>query len=393
MQKNSLMPSKWTDNSLDDPAPNLPCKPPFEALVQKIGWELRPASDRKCSQQEIARMLCSDFNLKPPITGEKIRTFFEMAGIHHDVAPCSGETTFIPNRSMRRWEIYTRPCATFEWSREVWHEVWEILFWRCYHCIPWWKDWAARNGCYRPHAKADEFAYQVLLSPQSVSAQSRKRYYDLYEVANYYSVPTNLAFRALQSYSRFEFPLLFMVLRMDTKPPDQAQISLQGDLFGHTDDRANIVHATVWHTAYKKGLLPQVHELFSAEETENRRALELNFQTLARHCRKGVSLCTEANDPLYRYCKQTEPKSWSVSHVFGLDLTAEVTVITRQSPRCDNEIFLQIMPAGQEASFLENTNKLLTPEELLQGWVNKEWRQAADSLAKGVAKRVAVPGC
>ena len=141
MQKNSLTPNdnEWTDHSLDNPAPNLPCAVLFEALVGKIARELRPGSDRQCNQQEIARMLCSDFNLKPPILGEKIRTFFEMAGIYHDVAPCSGETTFIPNRAMRRWEIYTRPCATYEWSREVWHEVWEILFWRCYYRIPWWK--------------------------------------------------------------------------------------------------------------------------------------------------------------------------------------------------------------------------------------------------------------
>ena len=82
-----------------------------------------------------------------------------------------------------------------------------------------------------------------------------------------------------------------------------------------------------------------------------------------------------------------------MSSIFGLDLTAEVTVITRQSSRCDNEIFLQIMPPKQAAAFLPVSDKTPSTEELIQHITHLEWRQAAQSVKNGTTERPAVPGC
>ena len=108
--------SEWREQTLSNPAVDKPCGEPLEALVTEIGRDLKPGSDCECSLEEIVRRVCRIFKLTPPITGEKIRTFLETARIYHDVAPSGGDTTFFYNQLMSRWEIYTRLCATYEWS-------------------------------------------------------------------------------------------------------------------------------------------------------------------------------------------------------------------------------------------------------------------------------------
>jgi len=247
-----MTPSSRHDHSLDNPAINAPCSPKMEALVGEIGRDLKPGGDHECSLQEIARRVCSTFNLKPPILETKILTFLETADIYQNKAPAAKDTTFVYNRVMSRWEIHTRPCAPNDWSREVWHDVWEILFWRCYYRIPWWREWAAGQNYDKPHDSADRFAYLLLLSPQSVPAQSRKRYYDVYEVAKFYGVPTNFAFQALSSCPKLSHPLLMAAVRLDVAAPTKIQISLDGDLFAQDDRLADPVHAHVYQKTYKR---------------------------------------------------------------------------------------------------------------------------------------------
>jgi len=370
----------WREHSLDDPAENQCCGNRMEALVTEIGRDLKPGQGCECTLEEIVRRVCCAFHLKPPITGEKIRTFLETSAIYHEVAPSVGHTTFLYNRRMSRWEIHTRPCATYEWSREVWHEVWEILFWRCFHRITWWKTWAARHGYNKPHDKADEFAFLLLLSSQSVPAQAKKRHYDLYEVAKYYGVPTNLAFRALQSYPRFSHPVLLAVLRLNVPPPVQTQPSPAKGLFEEYDVPADAVYAEVYHKANRPGPKTIAHEnLQSAQWQYEWRGMKKTFAILSEHLRRGNTLRIASDDPIYGYCRQAEPKHWTVPHLFGADLVTEVSVITRQSPRSSNEIFLQVVPPGNEADFMPGSTGLLDVALRVE---QLEWQRAARSIKK-----------
>lgn len=373
----------WREHSLENPAVNQRCGEPLEALVTEIGRDLNPAGDCGCSLEEIVRRVCRAFKLKPPITGEKIRTFLETANIYHEVVPNAGDTTFLYNQFMCRWEIHTRPCATYEWSRELWHEVWEILFWRCFHRIRWWKDWAVGQGYDKPHDKADEFAFLLLLSPQSVPTQAKKRQYDVYEVAKYYSIPTNLAFRALQSYTRFPHPILMVVLRLGVPPPVPRQPSLEDGLFADDEVPTDAVYARVYQKANKKGLSwGDVAALPHGEWQQDFRAVERSFETLSKHFRKDNILRIAAQDPMYCYCRQENPRSWPVQHVFGVDLPKEVCVITRQSPRCSDEIFLQVVPCGHQDAFLPGDNHLGNLPEVARHMMESEWRQTAKRIRK-----------
>lgn len=375
--------SEWREQTLSNPAENEPCSEKLEKFVKDIAWQLKSGHGDECSQEEIIRRVCNKFNLKPPITGGKIRTFLEESGIYHEVSGNAGDTTFFYNRLMSRWEIHTRPCATYEWSREVWHDVWEILFWRCFHVIPWWKEWAAQKGYLRPHDKADEFAFLLLLSSLSVPAQARKRLYDVYGVADYYTVPTSLAFRALQSYTRFSHPLLMAVLRLDVRPPEPKQSSIGGGLFEEYNAPATSVYAQVYHKVNKPGYeRPGYDAVLDPRWQQEHRDLQQSFKTLSHHLRQKSIVCVSPDDPMYRYCRQAEPRAWVVQHLFGVDLPKEVCVITRQSPRCSNEIFLQVIPCEYEDAFMPDDNDLRNLPEVAQHMMEAEWRQAAQRIKK-----------
>lgn len=381
--------TEWREQSLEHPAENLSCGEKLEKFVREIAWQLKPGYGDECSQEEIARRLCRAFHLKPPITGEKIRTFLEESGIYHEVSENAGDTTFFPNRLMARWEIHTRPCKTYEWSREVWHDVWEILFWRCFHVISWWKTWAAQKGYFRPHDKADEFAYLMLLSSLSVPAQARKRQYNVYGVANYYTVPTNLAFRALQSYTRFSHPLLLAILRLDVGPPVLSQAPVAGCLFEEYNAPTRGVFARVYRKVHKRGYgSPYPDAALDPQWQEEHRNIRQSFETLSQHLRENNIICVSPDDPMYQYCRQEEAKLWKVQHIFGVDLPKEVSVITRQSPRCSNEIFLQVVPCGHEADFLPSDDVLRNAEEAARRIIDVEWQQAAKKITKGSSRKV-----
>ena len=261
--------------------------------------------------------------------------------------------------------------------------MWEILFWRCFHRIRWWKDWAAQKGYDRPHDKADEFAFLLLLSPQSVPAQARKRYYDVYEVAKHYSIPTNLAFRALQSYTHFPHPILMAVLRLGVPPPLPRQPSLEESLFADDDVSTDAVYARVYQKANKRGIQRKADAaLPHCEWQQDFRATERSFEILSKHFRKDNTPRIAAQDPMYCYCRQEDARDWTVQHVFGVDLPKEVCVITRQSPRCSDEIFLQVIPCGYKDAFMPGDSDLRNLPEIAQHMMEAEWRQAAQRIKK-----------
>ena len=367
--------SSRQDHSLDNPATDAPCSRQLEALVGEIGRELRPGGDYECSQEEIARRVCGAFKLKPPILEAKILIFLETAGIHQKNAPSAKDTTFVYNRLMSRWEIHTRPCAPHDWSREIWHDVWEILFWRCYHRIPWWREWAAGKKYDKPHDSADRFAYLLLLSPQSVPAQARKRYYDVYEVAKFYGVPTSLAFNALSSCRRLSHPLLMALLRLDAPAPVEIQATLDGDLFARDDRLADPVHAHVYQKTYKPASGVRVSGSYmSAQQQEEEWAVEQTFVALSKHFHKNSILEVLGDDPMYYNSRQAEARLQTVLHLFGLDLETEVSVITRQSPRDCKEIFLQVVPPEEAAGFMPHVSG---PEDAAMRVMLQDWRRAA----------------
>ena len=374
--------SEWREQTLSNPAVDEPCGEKLEKLVNEIGWQLKPGYGDECSQVEVVRRVCRAFHLRPPITGEKIRTFLEESGIYHEVSGNAGDTTFFYNRVMSRWEIHTRPCFTYEWSREVWHEVWEILFWRCFHTIPWWKGWAAQKGYDRPHDKADEFSFLLLLSSGSVPAQAKNRHYDVYGVADYYTVPTSMAFWALRRYTRFSHPLLMAVIRLDVRS-HKPTAALGEGLFEEYRTPSTSVYAQVYYKVYKPGydaVLPA--EVIDPQWQWEHHDLQQSFKTLSQNLSQNNILCVSPDDPMYRYCRQEEPKLWKVQHLFGVDLLKEVCVITRQSPRCSDEIFLQVFPCGYEDTFLPGDNDLRNLPEIAKHIMEAEWRQVAQRIKK-----------
>lgn len=367
----------YLDRTLDNPLEDAPSKEPLELFVTALGRELPPNLSLYEMQIEIVRRLCHRFNLRPPISGIKIRTFLEIVGIYLDEAPNAHSTGFVYNKVMSRYEIRTRPCFHQEWSLEVWHEVWEVLFWRCFHKIKWWKQWALDEKINSPHDKADEFAFHLLLSPQSVPPQAKKRGYDVYEVAKHYGVPTNLAFRALNLYTAYEHPVLMALLRLNVPAPALSQSSVKINLFSDSDAASKMAHAQVWRKFFKKG--KKWEDVYGLDVQEQQRRCDegKSFKSLSEYLSRDNILSFEAIDPIYQYGCQPEPRDWTVPHVLGLDLRTDLSIITRQSPHNSNEIFLQIMPPKSKNAFLPSPMSAL---DVLMWDEQKKFQRAAQVI-------------
>jgi len=364
----------YQDRTLSNPSENNLANTRLERFVALLGYELSPNLTVWEMLPEIARRLCQEFNLKPPILSDKIRTFLEEAGIHLEDDPYCDSTTFFYNRTMSRYEIRTRSCFQGEWSLEIGHELWEILFWRCFHKIDWWKDWAIRNKITKPHDKADEFAFHLLLSPGSVPAQAKKCGHDVYAVARYYRVPTNLAFRALSSYGRYKHPVVMALLKLNTSPPKSPQPFCMGDLFADISPSYELAHAEVYNKFYKSG--KGAIEIASHDVQRYMTKVQ-SLSDLSSHLKRKSVLSFETFDPIYRRCQQPQPQEHTVTHILGLDLNTELTVITRQAPTRPNEIFVQIMPPQFKEAFLLPAP---TAWELVTREDEKQFRQAARSI-------------
>ena len=373
-----------TDRTLDDPFENQPAKEPLEQFVMVLGRELPRTLKPREMQMEIIRRLCHEFNLRPPVLSVAIKNFLELVGIHLNDAPRAHSTLFIWNPEMSRYEIKTRTCWQQEWSLEIWHEVSEIIFWRCYHKIRWWKQWAASNRLVKPHDDGDEFAYHLLLSPQSVPSQAKKRGYNVYEVAKYYRVPTHFAFRALSSCNNYEGPVLMALLHLNARPPTSPQTPCPKDLFAETVGVNQTAHAVVWKRFFKKrkdeedvyGLDFQGHQLRNAEKKA--------FELLYKYLKTNNTLSFEAIDPIYRYGCQQEVREWTVPHILGLDIPTNLTVMTRQSPHDSNEILLQIMLPRFKNAFLPSPKSVL---DLILWEEQKQFQQAARSIEARSSRR------
>lgn len=343
------MPSGTFERTLDNPFGNHPAKEPFEQFVDLLGRELSPHETLHEMQIQIAQLLCREFNFKPPVHSDKIKKFLDFVGIHLDEAPQAQSTLFMWNPVMSRYEIKTRTCWQQEWSLDISHEVWEIIFWRCYHKIRWWKQWAANNKVSTPHDKADEFAYHFLLSPQSVAAQAKKRCYNVYEVAKYYSVPTNLAFRALSCCNNYEHPVMMALLHLNAGQPSPEKVSCLIDLFNQSQGFA---HAKVWKRFIKPGKAQQDNCGLDFQGYQLQEAETKAFKVLDKYLKTNETISFEEIDPLYCYGRHSEPKEWTVPHVLGLDLPTPMTVITQQSPYKSSELLLQIMPPRFTSAYI-----------------------------------------
>ena len=373
-----------SDRTLDDPFEDHPAKESLEQFMVVLGRELPRTLNAREMQTEIIRRLCREFKLKPPVLSKAIKTFLELVGIHLEDAPRAHSTLFTWNRVMSRYEIKTRTCLKQEWSLEVWHEVSEIIFWRCYHRIKWWKKWAASNKFYKPHNYGDEFAYRLLLSPQSVSSQAKKRGYNVYEVAKYYRVPTNFAFRALGSCTNYEHPVLMALLHLNTHPPSLQQTSCQKDLFEENDGASQMVHAVVWKKFYKSGKSEEdVYDLdFPGQQL--RGAEEKSFKLLNNYLKINKTLSFEAIDPIYRYGRQEEVREWTVPHILGLNIPTDLTVMTRQSPHSKSEILLQITLPRYKNALVPSPKSAF---DLICWEEQKQFQQAARSIEARSSRR------
>lgn len=372
------------DRTLTNPYGDHPAKEPLERFIIVLGRELPRNLNPREMQIEVIRQLCRHFGFKPPILSSKIKTFLEFVGIHLEDAPRAHDTTFIWNRVMERYEIKTRTCWLNEWSVDIWHEVSEIIFWRCYHKIGWWKQWAIKNKITQPHNYGDEFAFQLLLSPQSVPAQAKKRGYNVYGVADYYRVPTNLAFRALSSCNNYEHPVLMALLHLNVRPPSTQQTSCQEDLFAEYDVPGEIAHARVWKKFYNHGRVAEDVYGLGVQERHLRSNEEKAFQSLKSYLKTNNILSFEAVDPIYRYNFDKESKEWTVPHILGLDLPTELTVITQRSPHNSNEIFVQIMLPRFKDAFKPKPKSAL---DLIFWEDQKQFQQAARNVEARTSRR------
>ena len=315
----------------------------LEQLVSHIGREMRPFPERPpYTLQEFVWKFTKFMNLREMPIRAHIERLLEELGIFWEIENKEYAPTFFYEPNNRRWEIHTSSMED-EWtSIKILHEVFEIVCWRCYYRIPWWKQWAASQGMTNPHDKAEEFAFLVVLPDGKFRALAKKMKYDLWALAGVCRVPSTVCFQALNRHIGFDYPMFHAWLRCEQQPPLRTL-----SMFDEPEQEC-------WALVKKKGLKgpkpdPEEYSLHGDFEALTQWSAVWDLDNLSK---TGTLICMERDDVVETARRRAGLVVTRARRVAGVPLGGMATVIIRTPKNSIASVYLQVIPIGCEQQHL-----------------------------------------
>ena len=321
---------------------NMPAGEAMELFCLELGERLRKSPvPVELSAKYIARCFLLHFDINWPVMS-KLGETLDLLGISW-LSNCSIPTNlsacYIYDRQADIWEIQVRDGAPRMESVYVMHELYEILWWRCYYLIPEWRQWAAAAQMSSPHTNAEDFARAVVLPQQPFETQAVENGYNPVTLAAIFQTAPGYCFQSLL-YLTYPLPYIQLRIDLDVKPDQsdfcfdeqpltQAQIMTKG-----TRIRPN-ASKTKWTSMFVlQDSLPKKNDFVSIENWIS----------------KAVN--------------EQRDEAQYVSTLFAVPLPKPVYVVVRHNYK---RAFIQIVPVGKE--------------EMLHDATLKMHRQAAQAMA------------
>jgi hypothetical protein len=240
----------------------------------------------------------------------------------------------------------TLPYERKEPQVDLWHELFELLYWRLFYQN---KKWASRFLAYqsRPlqksvtqcHQLADRFAYAVAMPPHVLRAKALEIGYDILELANFFCLAPANILSGLKYYDKPACPICIIRLNFrNITPPEQHSL-----FFGVAGRQAE-----VWDRFVK-----------SRDSKHNREEWEAVESLRTRCPAKGSVFILEGQE--YKALMGGLPVELHTNTVLGIRLPTPVFVALRPN-QWRSQMLVLVVPVGFER-ILKGDVRLLKEEE------------------------------
>ncbi|MDQ2731082.1 MAG: hypothetical protein M3Y56_05440 [Armatimonadota bacterium] len=173
----------------------------FCAFIGRQDFEFRHPTMRHA---DVARVIAGHFkqyfHLKPPVL-PKLEALLQELGIDLEIqwnAPKEFCGSFSASAATG-WRIDIQRKGLAD-SRTILHELFEILFIRFCHRVPWWKEQMAARGLRIPHNVADDFAYEIIMPRDEFRDQAMSTCLDIWTLSRRFSTTPGICLMGLQRY-------------------------------------------------------------------------------------------------------------------------------------------------------------------------------------------------
>jgi hypothetical protein len=320
------------------PAIDRPLSQRTEDWITDICWRLQKIPDRpRTTLEDIANSLRKEFKLGIPLMPQLHKLLANLGVGLESREKADGLDASFDYKSLKgqgRWEIYAPSDLGLRESSVIMHEVFEIVFWRCYHRIPWWAEWATEEGIIDPHKKADEFAFFCTLPATKFINKAKALDYDLWQLSGQCQANPFSCFNAISRFAFFPFPFFHILMSVGAQA-DQAKLMFDEDT----------VPTKVLRRRYKKPPADDCGidwENLSRVEFQQWEAVGA-FQNLPS---KNNCFELRNDDLIYQAKLQSQAFSATTDRTAGIILDAPVDVVVNPNPDQPSLVYLQVMPAG-----------------------------------------------
>lgn len=312
---------------------NQPAGKAMEDFCLQWGESLRNSSQPvELSAVRIADTFRMHFGLRCPVMPQLGETL-DLLGIgwvNNIPIPEGMNAYFVYNRQQSKWELCVRDDRPSMESVNILHELYEILWWRCYYLIPEWEQWASSAKMLHPHDTADDFARAVVLPRYALEKQAADNGHNPLIVAGIFQTAPGYCF---MSFLRLTFRIPYIQLRID--------FDVKTDQVGFCFDDKPLMQAHI------KSKGAKIRSNASKKKWESMLVLDdaLSDQ------RKFVSV----EDWIWKAVNEKRDEARYVNILFAISLPTPVYVVVRHNY---NKAFVQIVPVGKEEMLLDATLRM-----------------------------------
>lgn len=291
--------------------------------------------------------------LRPEDIAQEFRTYFRVPSSHVPIpfvrgliekfeislkgTPCQSgiAAMWTYNLTESRYEI-TTPYNCSEEAVSLLHELFEIIYWRCYHRnrhrVT---QWLRQLNICQPHQVADIFAYALVLPRHEFQAKAEQSGINIYYLANHFGVrPATIHFAVNLQFSS-TCPL-FLIRLSFRNLSCQDQVAIRFD----TTEKRESVPAVVWKQSLKRGL--------GGKSRNAWRAMEL----LGEKC-PGKHELIDVDGIAYQAIHEGRSLMDTTDQIFGMKLPTKVFVVARPNSNKD-QMYVQIVPIGYEKVLMDD---------------------------------------
>ncbi len=339
-QKPTVTSNSILEAEVVKPAIDKPAGKGLEDLVRHIGWKMQPDADRQepYTLEDFANLIRRRYKLTMPVAPQLSKMLTEM-GIEmvwfEQQKNVNVDGWNIYDLASHLWQIHIPSGLGIFEPRAILHETFEIVFWRCYHRIPWFAAWAKEMKIIDPHKSADEFAFLVMLPRRKFCNLARRLECDIWQIAPKCAVHPSVCFSAVSRYMNFPFPFFHLRLSFGAKPD---QMSMRFD-----DEWTQAKIAAKTYKPPKDEELDPYWDNLSPEQLR----LWLPLTHFEKFRPKGEFLDIPLDDVTALALQRYQTVIAQTDRVAGYQLEGPVSAIARPGEK--SQVYVQVVPCGYEA--------------------------------------------